>query len=445
MRSELRKRYLMVAMALILVAVIPLVQLQLIRCAKDVDLFGVAIITDREDTVIYDGAACTHREFRNLVGGTTNRVHLIGNSLACKYQDDLAPAPLNVVTGYRGVEGLESKIMTTTLLPGDCLAVLTEVFGEYDGAVFAYNYKTGEVLCCLSLPSGLSESDGESAMYNKVINGIFTPGSTMKVVALICALSQNPELISFTHSCGGSFKLPDGSEVTCGYNHGSNLTMKQALGRSCNCYMAALITQFNVKEACQTLEKLGFAVNENAAKDQLDKLSRSTSSTVFESTATFSNVWSLIGQGDTQASLVDMARIAGAVANSGEAAVPYMVESIYDPNEEEYTYTAEAANMETLLSAEVADVLDGLWGEAVDAYFRSGKSEMDPIITYAKTGTAQIEDGNGGKYTNRLLVGTMQEYDVAFAVVVEELPSSSALVVEVANTLAHLIPSAGEA
>jgi cell division protein FtsI/penicillin-binding protein 2 len=51
-------------------------------------------------------------------------------------------------------------------------------------------------------------------------------------------------------------------------------------------------------------------------------------------TASFKNVWSLVGQGQTLVNAADMAMIAGAVANGGKTAVPYIVESVTNPNKD---------------------------------------------------------------------------------------------------------------
>ena len=65
-------------------------------------------------------------------------------------------------------------------------------------------------------------------------------------------------------------------------------------------------------------------------------------------------------------------------------------------------------------------------------------------MTLAKSGTSEHTDSaTGEEYNNRLLVGVMEEHNVAFMLMVERLPAGDSLIVTIANTLAQVIDDAG--
>lgn len=386
-------------------------------------------VTDRQGNILYDGA-CSVTATANLIGNPLNT-----NTIANVYSEALAPSGFNVVSGIKSVEGKAGQVLQTTLLSADIQERLARAFGKYNGVLFAYNYTTGEILCALSLPSSSGYSRRDGALINKCLDGTYIPGSTMKIVASILALEQDLDLAKHRCTCTGTRLLPDGTSVSCagGTAHGT-VNLETALGYSCNCYFSSLISRLDVDQTQASLLKLGFTLDGENKRTQLSQLTRTTSSTNFTSNESFNDVWSLIGQGHTQISVVDMVKIAGAVSNGGVAAEPYLVSSICDPNESECIYEAET-DTARLFTLETAEDLDAIWENAVNRFYRSGSSAMSTKITYAKTGTAELGDGT----TNRTLLGVIKEQQVAFMIVVEGLPSGDPLCVTIANTLASVL------
>ncbi len=447
MRSEKRKKILVYLMALLVVLSIPAVYLRLSFCMLEAPPPVIETITgvhgsvyDREGNRIYSKDGCSHDEYYNTVDGIRSNGNVDSTyTLAYQFGPELAAQNVSLLSGYDAqTVRADGASMTTTLLPGDDLAALRKAFGEYDGAVFAYNYKTGEIYVMLSLPSVSPDKAPGGKSKNDNL-GTFMPGSCFKVVTAACALSQDPELEHFTYTCTGSHTLGDGKDITCGVVHGGPLTLRDAIGRSCNCYFAALISQLEPKQVGEIMGQMGITLRKGDAKApmvRLDRLLRETSSTVFSDPASSHDVWSMIGEVGNTASLIDLACIAGAMINGGSSAAPYLVESIYDPNEEEYTYNAARGSMNSLIGSSAAARTEQIWSEATEAYYRSGKNTLDSRISHGKTGTSEIGEGN-----NRLILGAMEEYDTAFAIVVEGLPAGDPLMISIANVLADLIPA----
>lgn len=460
MRNELLYKWAFKLMSLALVAILVVTQVRLHRAIPyivvpppattpegevDTEQGTPGVICTRDGEVVFDGATTKYPVFYAVVANIDkgNGTHLSQHPLAYKYRDELAIDTLSIWSGIHSFKSSSGSEILTTLLPGSDHQALAEAFNGYRGSLFAYNYVTGEVLIDLSLPAAQSGTDDDGHLTNRVL-GVHTPGSTMKIVTLVCALTQDPSLQNHTHSCTGSYSLPGGGEVTCEFAHGSSLSMSDAIGHSCNCYFASLIQQLDADDVCKTLQKLGFNTSENKSKtDQLDRLVYKKGYATFEGTGAFDDVWKLIGQGST-ISLIDMSRIAGAIANGGSSAVPYIVEDIYDPDEDVITYQSNPGTSTQLMSTEVADALFEMWSDAVEDRYYTRKTPLDQRVTLAKSGTSEhIDNKTGEEYNNRLLIGAMAEHDVAFMLMVEHLPAGDSLIVTIANTLAQIIDDAG--
>ena len=439
MRSEKRNRFFAVLMALVLLVSVPVVCLR-------VQMAGFQLTSgDLEALVEYNnayldctGAVITDQEtpVPDALGNLIGVDNYVTNSLVSGYKSQMGPDSFNRLTGIRSLKNLQGSRMETTLLPLSSQEAMVEIFrnadGELDnGAVFAYNYQTGQVYAALSLPSAGSfgEDLPEGALFNKVLKGTYVPGSTMKIVALVCALEQNavaPGDITF--DCDGQTVAPDGNEIVCSYAHGEDLSIQDAIGLSCNGFITEMAGKFDVEQACESLHRMGFGTQQQDVQRQyIGKLQRSSSSTVFADPEAFADRWGFAGQGLTAVSCVDMAMIAGAIANGGKAAEPYLVQRIVDLDSEKVTGEAETRQRE-LFSETVAAQADTWWTEACQTYYNLPRD----VLSYAKTGTAQV--GNGT--INRALVGVMKEYDTAFFIYLEDVKSGDNRCTKIAAVLA---------
>jgi cell division protein FtsI/penicillin-binding protein 2 len=434
MRAEKRKKYITWILVFLLVLSVPAVWLRVLLASRHmgskeiVKLTGDhGTITDRYDTVLYDGQCKAPETVGNLIGGSPR----LSKTLANLYADEIAPAGFRILSGIRSLDERVSRVMKTTLLPLKEQKWLQEAFGEYHGALFAFNYLTGEVYCMLSFPSSFADDARDGAYTNRCLSSTYIPGSTMKIITVICALEQDEELIHFKAVCTGELELPGGDVVKCHGVHGE-VDLVKGIGKSCNCYMAQLISRLDVQKTRETLEKLGIRTSGEGEAAYVDRLRHTTGSTRFQSPHTFRDVWSLIGQGDSLVSVIDMALIAGCVANEGEVAVPYLVDSIYAADTGKAHYKREAGEKLRLIEKDTAKLVAQVWQQAVEKYYGT---KVDPDITHAKTGTAQ--QGNG--VTNRLLMGAMGEYHIAFYLVVEDLPSGDNRILDIANQLTAII------
>lgn len=124
--------------------------------------------------------------------------------------------------------------------------------GLESGSVVVMDCRTGDMLCLSSMPSfdpnsfsdgigrveyQMLSEDERVPLRNKVLRGLYPPGSTLKPMAAMALLEAgvDPEE---TVSCGGGYRL--GNRVfRCLGRHGP-MTMHTAIARSCNTYFYSM-------------------------------------------------------------------------------------------------------------------------------------------------------------------------------------------------------------
>lgn len=115
----------------------------------------------------------------------------------------------------------------------------------YSGALLLMDLNTGEVLACVSEPCPLlpysKSTDSKGAMLNRALAGFYPPGSTLKPLVAMTALSQGVVDSKETIICRGAYTLPDGRSLACSRKSGhGEVNLTQALAMSCNVFFCVL-------------------------------------------------------------------------------------------------------------------------------------------------------------------------------------------------------------
>lgn len=141
-----------------------------------------------------------------------------------------------------------------------------QALGNNRGAVFVYNYKTGEIVAKVSNPSydpqNIPDIDGndeyEGVYVDRSIMATYPPGSTFKLVTASAALENisEAELKNRTYTCTGSDTI-GGNEITCYEAHGEE-NFEQALAHSCNSYFAQLAVDLGADKMTTQANRMGF-------------------------------------------------------------------------------------------------------------------------------------------------------------------------------------------
>ncbi len=291
------------------------------------------------------------------------------------------------------------------------------------GTVGVFNYKTGEIICNVSsptydvndIPKDIDSNDKYSGAYmNKLISGLYAPGSTFKIVVTICAIENIPDIMDRTWKCTGSYKPEGGGEIICNATHG-RINLKQALSKSCNSTFAQIAIELGTEKLTQTVKKLGLT-----SPVYIDSIKSSTGRFDLSDAQTDDLGWAGIGQYTTMVSPVAMMRLAGAIGNEGKAVpMTYM----YPENSNNPLKESSSAKEEQLMSPEVAEKLKELMRNNVKTNY--GDYRYKGLHLCAKSGTAQIDDVT--EHNTAWFVGFMDDSEnpYAFVVVIEKGGSGS--------------------
>lgn len=368
------------------------------------DRNGVALAKSSDNERIFAEVSTVRKSVLHVVGDTAGRISTGSHFL---YRD--------VLSGYSRIEGIYNLKMTgagTDIklnIDSEANKIAYNALGDYDGAVAVYNYKTGELLCSVSKPAYDIENRPDDLLTNekydgvfldKVISGIYTPGSIMKIVTAACAIENIPDIYSRTFECDGEYETGDGT-VICNGVHGK-VDFQKAMNESCNCAFAEISIELGAAKLEAAAESLGFNSQLYAKEIRLTKSRFSPSAS---SKAELG--WAGIGQSTTLVNPAHFLAIMGAIANGGEGYAPDRIHSLGVVSQ----LVGRVPESIVSIKPETAAKLNALLrSNVVDKY---GDWKFKGLEMCGKTGTAQID----GEKSHSWFVGYSQRDDLPLAVV----------------------------
>ena len=382
-------------------------------------------VYDRTGEVIFDGSGQTAFpegsliDLGNLIGDDKGQM---SNTLVARNIEKLNNYSFNAGLVK---EGGQAAIYTTI----DHYANRA-VYNAYMGAkgcAVAYNYKTGEILVCTSLPNidvtqgydGIADFE-TGTLISKAMYGT-VPGSTQKVSTVITALEiMGPDkLFAKSFNCEGHYTNKTGGVIDCHnvYGHGTQ-NIQQAVENSCNPFFAQLVEDpdMPLDRIEQVYTKLGYAVN--GAKEKyidIDGIQCERASTTLVDSNDFNTQWACIGQGETLVSPMQLMMWQSAIANgTGKMTMPHLIDRVTDVYGD-VSELAKTSYSKQLFSQETASTMRQILltnGANHYAYSIPGYSLA------IKSGTAQVKEG---AEDNSLLVGFVDDdrHPIAFCVLLE--------------------------
>lgn len=368
------------------------------------DINGVELAKSSDNERIFAGSEAVRKSVLHVVGDTAGYISTGTHYL---YRD--------VLSGYSKIEGIynlkQSGTGTDITLNIDSEAnkIAYKALGDYNGAVAVYNYKTGQLLCSVSKPTYDIKNRPDDLLTNeiysgvfldKVISGIYTPGSIMKIITAACAIENIPDICSRTFECDGEYEAGDGTVICNGVHETQNF--QQAMNNSCNCAFAEISLELGAAKLKATAESMGFNAQLYAKEIRLTK-SRFSPATQSKSELG----WAGIGQSTTLVNPSHFLAIMGAIANGGNGCAPDRIRSTG-------TVSQIVGRMpETIITIkpETAAKLNELLRSNVkDEY---GDWKFENLQMCGKTGTAQIDNAKSHSW----FVGYSQREDLPLAVV----------------------------
>lgn len=372
----------------------------------------------------------------------TATLHLVGDSQGY-IASGIQTSYKDVLTGYNIVDGIYdlkkygkgSDIQLT--VNAQLSKTAYEALGSKKGTVGVFNYKTGELLCVVSKPSydiqdkptqsinANKNGEYDGVYLNRFFSGVYTPGSTFKIITAASAIDNIPDISSRAFKCEGEYKV-DGSSVKCLSTH-KKINFEKALNKSCNSAFAQIAIELGNDRLTQTVQTLGFGQSYKVGNITLAK-----SSFDLTGASKLDLGWAGIGQYTTRVNPCHMLTIVGAVANGGTSPAPYFIKNITSPTGT-VTFKGKTEMLEQMFTQSTAQKLNELLRSDVKNSY--GDYKFDGLEMCGKTGTAEVSSEDGGAKPHAWFVGYSQRDDLplAIVVVVENGGSGGSVAIPVAN------------
>ncbi|MGI9147200.1 MAG: peptidoglycan D,D-transpeptidase FtsI family protein [Chloroflexota bacterium] len=330
--------------------------------------------------------------------------------------------------------------------------------GKSDGAIVALDPHSGAVLAMVSHPFfdpnasddqlASLQSDPAQPLFNRALQALYVPGSTFKTVTATAALDTNLVDLNQPFNCTTAIKVGTYSVDCRNSQHVPRLTYKQSYAWSSNRVfgLTGLLLGFpklapinpwlddKPPGAYPWAEGTSIQPSADVLVDYAGRfgfgrtipfdLPMATSQMKLPSTEWTPEllVQTAFGQGEIQATPMQMALVAAAVANDGRVPTPYLaaelrggggaVRQIHQPGQS-FSRAGSSATASALLSFMVEGVDNGY----------AAKAAIPGVKVGGKTGTAEVGDGTSHSWF--IGFAPAENPRVAIAVIMEHQGSGS--------------------
>ncbi len=344
------------------------------------------------------------KELRGIKGITKSMVD-VHNRVKGKYnegkEDSTAILGKNLLTGMSAdLEAYAELLMTNKR-----------------GAVVAIEPSTGEIILMVSAPSydpnllvGRQRSTNYSIldrdsiakpMWNRAVNALYPPGSTFKLANALIALEEHAISPFDRFSCSGKGSKP----ISCTHSHVSPLAVREGIRESCNSFFWNTFRQImghksSSAESYQIwrdyITSFGFGTKLNPELSSENKGSIPEVS-LYDKWYTPGHWNSMtirslaIGQGEIEATPLQMANLCAMIANRGYYIAPHVVRAVQDANRDiqQLQYEKKVVNISP---EHFNTVIEGMQAVIEETKLQN-TVKLENIIVCGKTGTVQNPHG----------------------------------------------------
>lgn len=397
-------------------------------------------VYDRSGDVLFDDSGAQYEENHFLDVG-----NIIGDAKG-QMSNTLVARNLDKLNNYSFTTGLMEKggkAAIYSTLDHYANRQVYNAYGSRKGCAVAYNYKTGDVLVCVSLPSldvtkGYADIENfeNGTLISKTLYGT-VPGSTQKVSTLAAALeTMGPDtLFSKSFSCSGKYTNKTGDDIIChkSSGHGTQ-NIQQAIENSCNPFFAQLVEDDDLPldGIKYVYRNMGYSINgEPKNKINIDGIICDTASTTLENSYEFQTQWGCIGQGDTLVSPFQLMMWQSAIANgSGKMTMPHLIDHVTDVKGKTVERSETSFSDEIFSSSTAETIKQILLTNGANHYTNS----INGYTVGVKSGTAQVKNGDE---ENSLLVGFVDDtrHPIAFCVMIEDKNNGNIKTEQIVQTM----------
>lgn len=364
---------------------------------------GVETITRNSDGVIVDTALTTVPEPGHTVQLTIDSRFQKAVDKALAENIDM----INRVYNTGSMKAAAGAAVVLDVKDGSVLAASN--YPSFDQNLYAANY------------SAYSE-DENMPLFNRALQGLYTPGSTYKPSVAVAALDTGLINRYSTVLCNGVYTYYKDYHPKCTrHGHSGNIDVVTAIKWSCNIFFYDVGRRLTSDVYDAYAYKLGLGQRTGVeVREALGRLTTKNDSNYTESL----DVQAAIGQGNTAVTPIQLATYAATLANRGTRYRTHFVKAILDSNTGK---TLEETQ------PEVMDVVEDK-GETFDLVREGmlGMAQTIPALASyphtiaCKTGSPQRSEGYYAgstykHYTNAAMIayGPAEDPEIAIGIVVE--------------------------
>ena len=281
-------------------------------------------------------------------------------------------------------------------------AAAETALGEYRGACVAIDPRTGAVLALASAPDydpgtvdteweSLTATGGATPLVDRADVSLYPPGSTYKVVTLAAALASDIATAGTRYTGPASIEIGGAPVTNYGGSAYGEVDLRKATASSINTVFAQLAVDIGAERLVSASE--GFGVG---AVPPLELPTAASLMPAPGEMTTWETAWAGVGQpvGEhdsppgPQVTPLQMALVAGGIANDGVVMRPYLVHAVSDRAGRIISETTPRP-WKTALDAETAETVTDIMVTVITS--GSGTRAAIPGVTVAgKTGTAEV-------------------------------------------------------
>ncbi|HWR40491.1 MAG TPA: FtsW/RodA/SpoVE family cell cycle protein [Patescibacteria group bacterium] len=308
--------------------------------------------------------------------------------------------------------------------------------GQHKGSVVVLNPRSGAVLSMVSKPSfnpNTLDSDwntisqsADSPLLNRASQGLYPPGSIIKVLVAETALAENITSRQRQFNCSGVLNIGDYQLQESNHQAHGKINLQEALTYSCNVTFGQLALELGRDRLSKAFERYGIGqlsgvdLPENA--DRLPLFSRLSDGDLAQMG---------IGQASLLVTPLKMAMLASAFANKGQIMTPYITARILGPDG---AILDETSRREWLrpVNAQRAEILHDMMISVV-AEGTGTAAQVRGIAIAGKTGTA--ENPHGASHAWFIGFAPADQPQIALAVIVENGGSGGEVAAPIARQI----------
>jgi peptidoglycan glycosyltransferase len=265
------------------------------------------------------------------------------------------------------------------------------------------------------------------ALVNRATQFGYAPGSTFKVVTATAAIDTGQFTPESTVS-GRNGVLVSGVPLSNDEHESfGEITLTQALTHSVNTVWAQVAEKLGKRTLGRYMNRFGFDRKPRLdyPADQMSSSGEYVGPALIAPTSPRVDVGRLgIGQDKLEATPLQMAEVAAAVANHGRLMVPHMTARIVDPEGRTVAHTSprvQSVVMKRSTSAAVTSMMEAVVNEG------TGTTAQIPGVQVAgKTGTAETQIGTAFNNVWFIAFAPAANPRVAIAVTLEHVPGQGA-------------------